>query len=235
MKKLLLGILSFVVTTGLFAQTTDVEQGSTHPYSVSVSNGVSVGGTGFSWSADAALGATFDNTNTNSVNVTFTGAVNNTGNVTVYATSDAPYVCSGNAQTKAFRIVSQLSLGATLPALAAICPQTSSNPTGGDIPSFTINFNDNAATPAPATVTGYSYQLVDNLGAAGAIIPVVVASATSASLDITSSYANTATGTYTIRIVSITDGTTTVNYPDASGNYPQTTIDVHLAPELSTF
>lgn len=233
MKKILLSFIAVAVSATMMAQT-DVEQNSTHPFSVAVNNGVSVGATGYAWSADAALGATFNNTNTNSVEVTFAGPLTTVGNVSVSATSDAPELCSGDAVSRSFRIVNRLSLGATLPALSAICPLTTTNTSGGDIPSFIIGFNDNAATPADANVTQFSYQVVAPDGTPAGIVTVpAFAAANNFTLDLATAYDNTATGTYTIRLVMITDGTTTVNYPDASGNYPQTTIDVHLAPELT--
>lgn len=232
MKKIIF-CLAAIISVGVNAQTTiiDVEQNSTHTFSVSVSNGVSVNANGYTWTADAALGANFTSTNTASTSVTFTGAVNNTGNISVYATS-ASNSCSGNPQSRTFRIVSQLAVSANLPSLSAICPLTTSNPTGGDIPSFTINFVDNSNNPV--NVTGFSYQIVDPSNNAGAPVNVSVSSTSSYNLDINTAYDNTQTGTYTIRIVSITPVSgNMVYYPDASGNYPNTTIDVILAPELS--
>ncbi len=231
MKKIITFITAACLVTGIYAQTIDVEQGSTHNFSVSVSNGVSVSTTGYSWSADAALGATFSSTNTASTTVTFTGAVNNTGNISVYATSD-PQNCSGNPVSRNFRIVSQLAVSANLPSPDTICPLTTSNPTGGDFPPITINFVDNSNNPV--NVTAFSYQIVDPSNNVGAPVNVSFASATSYNLDIATAYNNTQTGTYTIRIVSITPAVgNTVNYPNASGNYPQTTINVSLAPELT--
>lgn len=231
MKKIITFITAACLITSIYAQTYDVEQNSTHNFSVSVSNGVNVATTGYNWSADATLGANFSSTNTDSTSVTFTGAVNNTGNIYVYATSD-PQNCSGNAVTRNFRIVSQLAVSANLPSLSAICPLTTSNPTGGDIPQFTINFVDNLSNPV--NVIAFSYQIVDPMDVAGAPQSVSFSSATSYDLDIATTYNNTQTGTYTIRIVSITPAVgNTVYYPNASGNYPQTTIDVNLAPELT--
>lgn len=230
MKKIII-CLAAIISVGVSAQTIDVEQNSTHSFSVSVSNGVIVNATGYNWSADAALGANFSSTNTATTNVTFTGAVNNTGNISVYAIS-AANSCAGNPQTRTFRIVSQLGVTATLPALSAICPQTTSNPTGGDIPAFTISFTDPSNNPV--NVSGFTYQIVDPSNNAGAPVNVSVANASSYNLDISTAYNNTQTGTYTIRIVSITPVVgNTVFYPDGSGNYPQTTIAVDLAPELT--
>ncbi|MEJ5264687.1 MAG: hypothetical protein WHT29_05175 [Bacteroidales bacterium] len=230
MKKIIICLVA-IISVGVNAQTIDVEQNSTHNFSVSVSNGVSVNANGYTWTADPALGANFTSTNTASTSVTFTGAVNNTGNISVYATS-ASNSCSGNPQSRTFRIVSQLSVSANLPSLSAICPLTTSNPTGGDIPSFTINFVDNSNNPV--NVTGFSYQIVDPSNNAGAPVNVSVSSTSSYNLDIATAYDNTQTGTYTIRIVSITPVSgNTVYYPNASGQYPQTTITVNMAPELS--
>jgi len=108
MKKISI-LLAAIISVGVNAQTIDVEQNSTHNFSVSVSNSVSVNPNGYNWSADAPLGATFSSTNTASTSVTFTGAVNNTGNISVYAVSSANS-CAGNPQTKTFRIVSQLAV-----------------------------------------------------------------------------------------------------------------------------
>lgn len=230
MKKISI-LLAAIISVGVNAQTIDVEQNSTHNFSVSVSNGVGVDATGYNWSADAALGANFSSANTASTSVTFTGAVNNTGNISVYAVSSANS-CAGNPQTKTFRIVSQLSVSANLPLLSNICPQTTANPTGGDIPSFTINFVDNSNNPV--NVSGFSYQIVDPSNNATAPVSVSVANANSYDLDIATAYNNTQTGTYTIRIVSITPTAgNTVYYPNALGNYPQTTVTVDLAPELT--
>ncbi len=230
MKKIILLFVA-LISVGIKAQTIDVEQNSTHNFSVSVSNGVTVNANGYNWSADAALGAVFSSTNTASTSVTFNGAINNTGNISVYATS-AANSCSGNPQTRSFRIVSQLSVSANLPALSNICPQTTSNPTGGDIPAFTINFVNTSNNPVD--VTAFSYQIVDPSNTPGSVVNVTVPNASSYNLDINSSYNNTQTGTYTIRIVSITPASgNTVYYPNASGQYPQTTIAVDLAPELT--
>ena len=230
MKKISI-LLAAIISVGVNAQTIDVEQNSTHNFSVSVSNSVSVNSNGYNWSADAALGATFSSTNTASTSVTFTGAVNNTGNISVYAVSSANS-CAGNPQTKTFRIVSQLAVSANLPTLANICPQTTSNPTGGDIPPFTINFVDNSNNPK--NVSAFSYQIVDPSNVASAPVNVTVGNASNYSLDIATAYNNTQTGTYTIRIVSITPVVgNTVYYPNASGNYPHTTVTVDLAPELT--
>lgn len=231
MKKISI-LLAAIISVGVNAQTIDVEQNSTHNFSVSVSNSVSVNSNGYNWSADAALGATFSSQNTASTSVTFTGAVNSTGNISVYAVSSANS-CAGNPQTKTFRIVSQLAVSASLPTLANICPQTTSNPTGGDIPSFTINFVDNSNNPV--NVSAFSYQIVDPSNVASAPVNVAVSpNASSYNLDIATAYNNTQTGTYTIRIVSITPVVgNTVYYPNALGNYPQTTVTVDLAPELT--
>jgi len=230
MKKISI-LLAAIISVGVNAQTIDVEQNSTHNFSVSVSNGVGVNANGYNWSADAALGANFSSPNTASTAVTFTGAVNNTGNISVYAVSSANS-CAGNPQTRNFRIVSQLAVSANLPALASICPQTTSNPTGGDIPAFTINFVNTLNNPV--NVSGFSYQIVDPSNNASSPVNVSVANASSYNLDIATAYNNTQTGTYTIRIVSITPAVgNTVYYPNASGNYPQTTIAVNLAPELT--
>ncbi|MCX7985521.1 MAG: hypothetical protein N2662_01090 [Bacteroidales bacterium] len=230
MKKIII-VLAAIISVGVKAQTIDVEQNSTHNFSVSVSNGVTVNANGYNWSATPALGASFSSTNTASTSVTFTGAINATGSISVYAVS-AANSCSGNPQTRNFRIVSQLGVSANLPALSAICPQTTSNPTGGDIPSFTIQFVDQSSNPV--NVSGFSYQIVDPSNVAGPVTNVTVSNASSYNLDITTAYNNTQTGTYTIRIVSITPSVgNTVFYPNASGNYPQTTIAVNLAPELT--
>jgi hypothetical protein len=231
MKKLLFFSSAILLTLSIKAQTVDVEQNSTHNFSVSVNNGVTVPATGYSWTADAALGANFTSTNTASTSITFTGALNNTGNVTVYATSQ-DHSCSGNPQTKTFRIVSQLAVSANLPALTNICPITTSNPAGGDIPAFTISFVN--PTNNPVNVTSFTYQIVDPANVAGSPVSVTVGGASSYNLNIATAYDNTQTGTYTIRIVSITPATgNTVSYPNASGLYPQTTITVDLAPELT--
>jgi hypothetical protein len=231
MKKILiLLIAACITTTFVSAQTTDVQQGSILSFTTSVSNGVAV--TGYSWSADAALGTTISTPNAATTNVTFNGAINNTGNVSVYATSSTGS-CNGPSISRNFLIVATLSLNAHLPVLAAICPYTANNPTGGDIPAFTINFVDGSNNPI--AVTGFSYQIVNPLGVAGAVQNVTMASATSYNLDIATAYDNTQTGTYTIRLTAISNATTSVAYPDASGNYPNTTITVNLAPVLSPF
>jgi len=230
MKKISI-LLAAIISVGVNAQTIDVEQNSTHNFSVSVSNSVSVNSNGYNWSADEPLGATFSSQNSASTSVTFTGLVNNTGNISVYAVSSANS-CAGNPQTKTFRIVSQLAVSANLPTLANICPQTTSNPTGGDIPPFTINFVDNSNNPV--NVSAFSYQIVDPSYVASAPVNVTVGNASNYNLDIATAYNNTQTGTYTIRIVSITPVVgNTVYYPNASGNYPQTTVTVDLAPELT--
>jgi len=231
MKKISI-LLVAIISVGVNAQTIiDVERNSTHNYSVSVSNGVSVNPDGYHWSADPALGANFSSINTASTSVTFTGAVNNTGNISVYAVSSANS-CAGNPQTKTFRIVNQLAVSANLPTLANICPQTTSNPTGGDIPPLTINFLDNSNNPV--SVSAFSYQIVDPSNVASAQVNVTVSpSASSYNLDIETAYNNTQTGTYTIRIVSITPVVgNMVEYPNAAGHYPQTTVTVDLAPDL---
>jgi len=83
-------------------------------------------------------------------------------------------------------------------------------------------------------VSAFSYQIVDPSNVASAPVNVTVANASSYNLDIATAYNNTQTGTYTIRIVSITPVVgNTVYYPNGSGNYPQTTVTVDLAPELT--
>ncbi|MGC8825147.1 MAG: hypothetical protein ACP5PZ_11245 [Bacteroidales bacterium] len=232
MKKIIIVLLA-IISVGVSAQQTtiDVQRNSTHKFSVSVSNGVLVNANGYTWSADTALGANFTSTNTDTTSVTFTGAVNNTGNISVYATS-ASNSCSGNSQTRKFRIVKQLAVSAKLDSLSDICPKTTSNPSGGDIPSFSINFVD--VSNNPVNVSGFSYQIVDPFNNVGTPVNVSVSNLSTYNLDINTAYDNTQTGTYTIRIVSITPFVgNMVYYPDASGNYPQTTFNVNLAPELT--
>ena len=232
MKNLLLIVCATLFSVGLFAQPTDVQQNATLSFTTSPSNGVIVGAAGYNWSADAILTAIIATPTAATTNIKFTGALLSTGNVYVYATSTAG-LCNGPSVSRAFHIVAALSLNATLPVLAAICPSTTNNPTGGDIPAFTINFID--ASAAPVAVTGFSYQIVDPSGTPGAIQNVVLPSATSYSLNIASAYDNTQTGTYTIRITAISNATNAAAYPDALGNYPHTTIAVNLAPVLSPF
>jgi len=232
MKKLITLIVMIGWVIGLNAQTYDVVQGSTHTFTVSVNNSVPVAATGYTWSADAALSAIITPTNQATTNITFNGALNATGNVSVYATS-SDHNCSGNTVSRTFRIVNQLSVTAILAAIPDICPATTSNPGGGDIPSFNIQFRD-VSTGNPVNVTSFTYQIVNPSNVAGAEQSATVGGNSSYNLDLTTAYDNTQTGTYTIRIVTITPVAGNIaTYPDGSGSYPNTTVTVNLAPELT--
>lgn len=211
---------------------TSVQQGATLTFttSVSASTPVTVSATGYNWSADAILAATIATPTTATTTVKFTGTAGSTGNVYVYATSSTGS-CKGPSVSRSFQIVTTLPLNANLSA-SAVCPKTTNNTTGGDLLA-TINFVDGSG--APITVTGFSYQIVDPTGTAGAVIISPSFSATTYSLDTGTSYDNTEFGNYTIRITAISNATTAAAYPDASGNYPNTTVTVEEAPVLNAF
>lgn len=232
MKKIIIAITFICLGIAANAQVYDVVQGSSHPFSVSVTSGT-VAATGFSWSADAALGATFTSANTASTSVTFGGAVNSTGDISVSAVSSGTGACPSDARTRSFRIVSELSITAVLPSIADICPVTTTNSTGGDIPAFTIEFRD--LSNNPVNVNSFTYQIITPANVVGAeITSDPVGGASTATLDIATAYTNSQTGSYTIRIVSITPAVgNAVTYPDASGNYPNTTVAVNVAPVIT--
>jgi hypothetical protein len=231
-KILILACATIVATMSLRAQT-DVQRNSTVSFTSSLSNSPT-GGTSVTYTWDATtLGSVASGQGSATAGILFSAAAGTVANVSVFATSASALHCAGAPVSRSFRIVNTLSLNATLPVLSPICPNTTSNPTGGDIPSFTVSFVDAASVATNAT--GFTYQVLDGAGTIVATASPTFAAATSYSLNIASAYTNAQAGTYTIRITAIANGASNVAFPDASGNYPHTTIAVEVAPDLNTF
>jgi hypothetical protein len=222
MKKILTFVFAACLASALYAQT-DIEQGSTPTYTTTVANSVAVGATGYHWTMDPSLGTVTSGGNSTAVTVNFSGAIGNTANLSVYATSTTGS-CNGPTISRSYHIVApgSITLTAAMPALANICPyDATSNPTGGDIPSNVVTFNSN--------VTGFSYT-IDGI----AQTPVTFASNTTYTLDPTTQFNNTQTGAHVLRITSATLASgTTVAYPTAAGYIPNVSITVDQAPTLN--
>jgi len=211
-------IAVFVFASGLMAQI-EVLQNTNRDFSVNLTNGITDPVT-YTWNASGAgitNSAAVNAITANTVNVTF-GAAPSTGNLTVYGTANG---CSGDNRTATINVVTTLTFGATFAdASQTVCPQTTTNPTGGDAAATVVNFTG-------GNVTGISYT-IDN----GAAVSISFGANTSCFLDAATAFTNAQAGAHTIRIISITgeSGTTSLF---SAGTEPTHTINVTTAPEIS--
>lgn len=211
-------IAAFVFTSGMMAQFF-VQQNTNRDFSVSITNGVTDPVT-YTWNASGAgitNSAAVNTTTSNTVNVTF-GSAPSTGTLTVYGTANG---CSGDSKTTTVNVVVTLPNSASFASASQnVCPQTSTNPTGGDA-AVVVNFTG-------GNVSRFTYT-IDGVPQA----PVAVSpAATSASLDVATAFTNAQAGAHTIRITSVTgqSGTTSLY---SAGTEPTHTINVSTAPEIS--
>jgi hypothetical protein len=198
----------------------EVLQNTNRDFSVNVTNGITDPVT-YTWNASGAgitNSAAVNATTTNLVNVTF-GAAPSTGTLTVYGTANS---CSGDNRTATLNVVTTLTYGASFASASqSVCPQTTTNPTGGDAAAVTINFTG-------GNVTAFTYS-IDGVPAAA---PVTFTAATSYSLNVATAFTNAQAGAHTIEITSITgeSGPTSLY---SAGTEPTHTINVTTAPEIS--
>ncbi|HEY9122750.1 MAG TPA: hypothetical protein VIO15_00315 [Bacteroidales bacterium] len=211
-------IAAFVFTSGMMAQFF-VQQNTNRDFSVSITNGVTDPVT-YTWNASGAgitNSAAVNTTTSNTVNVTF-GSAPSTGTLTVYGTANG---CSGDSKTTTVNVVVTLPNSASFASASQnVCPQTSTNPTGGDA-AVVVNFTGGNVSRFTYTIDGVAQPAVDMSGDPAARY----------SLDVATAFTNAQAGAHTIRITSIT-GTTGTSLI-SSGSEPTHTINVTAAPEIS--
>jgi hypothetical protein len=119
----------------------------------------------YTWSVTGGTSTNLTLDTDNSVNILWDGAVGIDYTLSVYAT-DAVTTCSGDIRSAVYRIVNTLSYEVSIPvAPSAVCPQTTSNPTGGsgafDVAvtgttvlageTLTVRYNVDGVAQAPVT------------------------------------------------------------------------------------
>ncbi len=217
MKKIIATLAMGIIGVGLYAQTVQVTPGSTRTFTVNLLNGVTLHSTTpYTWSRSGA-GIVSATASTNTYNVTFSNTVGSTGHIEVYATS------ADNCKSDIKMIdvtVEPLKYGASFAqASQDVCPQTTSNPTGGDAADVTVNFTG-------GTVQSFVYVLDGVSTTVTLTIP-----GTSATIPLTTAYTNAQAGAHTLEIVSIT-GTDNITSLLPNGSVVHT-INVDTAPVIS--
>ena len=184
-----------ILTLGVQAQTR-VTPSTTRTFTVNQTNAVALSATPYSWSANNTTGTAVTNvaavsaTTTNSVDVTFGANIGDAATLSVFAISLEN--CSGDSKSINV-VVDNLVYTAVFAQLAQdLCPQTTSNPAGGNAAAVTVNFAGGPVNSFVVNIDGVSQNVT------------VAPAAASYSLDLATAFTNAQFGAHTVEITSIT-------------------------------